>query len=98
MTTKPAAGFKCAQKGCPNRYTEVIGSDAAGGSGWGPKARKGADCLPCYYAGLLHHLDTGPELIEGNEQMMTEFIPSLAKMGWTWQDVKDSYARGAELR
>ena len=83
----------CAQKGCPNRYTEVIG-----GGGWGAKVRPGADCLPCYYAALLRRLNSTPEAVEGNARFMSEMESHLTKGGWSWQDVKRSYNREAVVR
>jgi len=83
--------------GCPNTYTEVIGEDGAGGSGWGRKKRSGADCLPCYYAGTMRQVGSTPEMVEAVPKFMLEFSLSLARGGWTWSDVQESFARGATL-
>jgi len=77
----------CRQQGCPNRYDDVIGVWPLG------KKLSGADCLPCYYAGLMKYIGQSPEDIEQAPELMSTFITHLATMGWTWGQVKGSYAR-----
>lgn len=84
--------FRCAQKTCPNTYNEVIGGDGWGGT------KSGADCLPCYFAGMIRQTGSTPERIEGNLEFMAMMETNLRKGGWTWQQVKESFARGAALR
>ena len=85
--------FHCRNKkqGCQNRYDEIIG--AAGWGGTGP----GGDCLPCYYAGLMRQVNQTPDTVEAAPQLIGELMPSLAKMGWTWGHVRQSYALGVTL-
>ena len=81
---------KCRQKGCPNIYTDIIGYQMP--------MKPGADCLPCYYAGLMRDLGRTPEEVEGNPEFIAQFAPHLVAGGWTWEDVKQSYGREATLR
>jgi len=74
---------------CGNTYTDVAGK------GWGKPSV--ADCLPCYYAGLMRQVGQTPESVEGVPAFMEEFMPSLQKMGWTWEDVRRSYNAGVTL-
>ncbi|MDP2661881.1 MAG: hypothetical protein Q8R28_14240 [Dehalococcoidia bacterium] len=83
--------YRCAQTGCPNFYTEVIGAEGWGGT------RAGGDCLPCHMASSIPE-GTPIEVLEGSEQLMGMMRPFLESGGWTWQNVRDSYARGARLR
>lgn len=80
---------RCRQKNCPNTYTHVLGGDMAFG-----KHYNGGDCMPCFYAALLLEYGVTTERVEQSEQMMAMFKPHLDAMGWTWADVKNSYARG----
>ncbi len=82
--------YRCAQKGCPNTYTDLIGQ------GWGRKS--GADCLPCYYAALIRQQGQVPEDIEAVSELLDQMSTHLSTLGWTWQHVKDSYVREATLR
>ena len=79
---------RCRQMGCPNTYSDVVGGDMAFG-----KHYAGADCLPCFYAAMLHDNGQTPEQIEAHPTLMNEFIPHLDKCGWSWRDVKDSFNR-----
>lgn len=81
---------KCAQKDCPNTYTDLIGV------GWGKKS--GADCLPCFHAGMMRSAGLTPEEAEKVPELLAQFISHLEATGWTFQDVKDSYGREATLR
>ena len=80
--------YRCRQQGCPNTYTDVLGGDNAFGRNYG-----GADCLPCYYAALLLSYSQTPEQIEQVPEFIGRFLPHLETMGWSWQDVKDSFTR-----
>lgn len=86
-----AKRYKCGQPGCPNTYTEVIGGD-----GWGGTKASG-DCVPCHVASFIPE-GTAIESLEANSALMELAQAVLASNGWRWQDVRDSYARGARLR
>lgn len=80
--------YRCRNKFCPNRYGDVIGGDNAFG-----KHKAGAVCIPCLYAEQMTEHGQTIDQVEGVPHLMEMFIGLLAKTGWTWQDVKDSYAR-----
>lgn len=79
---------RCRQTGCPNTYVFVLGGDMAFGRHY-----QDGECIPCFYAALLLEYGLTPERVENSEQMMEMFLPHLDKMGWTWNDVRDSYQR-----
>jgi hypothetical protein len=54
---------------------------------------QGGDCLPCFYAALLHEYGVTIERVEASEQLMAMFLSHLDKMGWTWMDVRACYQR-----
>ena len=75
--------YRCRNyKLCHNTYTDTAGD-------WGKKA--GADCLPCYYAGLFRGQGQTPEDIEAVPMFLQEFMSHLQATGWRWADVKRSY-------
>lgn len=83
---------RCRQKNCPNTYSDVIGGEMAFG-----KHYSGAECLPCFYAALIIEYGLTIEQIEQSENFMGMMQPHLEKTGWSWNDVRDSYQRGALL-
>ncbi len=85
--------YRCRQNGCPNTYTDVVGGDNAFG-----KHKGHADCLPCFFAAQLIENGQTPEQIETMPHLVASFRDKLAPMGWTWDDVKASYARKPALK
>jgi len=83
--------YKCRRPYCPNYYDDIVGA-----SGWG-NIKSGAECLPCLYAMQMVSHGQTPEQIEESPHMVNEFNSTLDKMGWSWQDIKDSYARIKQL-
>lgn len=75
---------KCRRPYCNNYYTDVIGDC------W---PTTGAECVPCMYALQMVSQGTTPEQVEAVPQLTESFLDLLEKTGWTWQHVKDSYAR-----
>src|SRR5437016_3618693 len=88
-----AVRYKCRNSYCPNHYDGIIGQ-----TGWTQKAGlKGAECIPCLYAGQM--VDQGQTIaqVEAHPHLMGMFVNLLGNTGWTWQHVKDSYERMAAL-
>jgi hypothetical protein len=82
---------KCRNAYCPNKYDDVIGK-----VGWTQHATlKGAECIPCLYAGQMVSQGQTIEQVEAVPQLMQMFLDLLVKTGWTWQDVKDAYQRAS---
>lgn len=75
---------KCAQKECKNRYSDVVGVWSGGA--------KGATCLPCFYAGRMQQEGQTPEQIEGVVAIFEPLVELLARTGWTWEQLRYSYA------
>ena len=81
-------GWKGRFKFCPNRYNDVIGGDNAFGKG-----RKNATCIPCMYAEQMVRQGQTIEQVEAVPHLVAMFTEVLAKNGWTWQNMRDSYER-----
>lgn len=80
---------KCCHTYCPHQYDDVIGQ-----KGWTQHASlKGAECIPCMYAIQMVRQGQTVEQVEAVPQLMQMFSDLLAKTGWSWQQVKDSYQR-----
>lgn len=79
---------KCRNAWCENRYDDIIGGDQAFG-----KHKAGAVCIPCLYAEQMVSQGQTLEQVEAVPKAMEMFLSLLGKTGWTWQHVKDSYAR-----
>ncbi len=77
---------KCSNSSCPNRYDDVVGVGVR---------MKGSICIPCLYAEQMIDQGQTPEQVEGVQHLLEHFEAVLAKAGWTWQHIKDSYRRMA---
>lgn len=79
---------KCRHKECPNTYDDVVGGDMAFG-----RNKRGAECLPCFYADQLLEQDLTPERVAAVPVIVDSFNEHLSRTGWTWRDVEAAYAR-----
>jgi hypothetical protein len=77
--------MKCRRSYCSNQFSDIIGGI--------PTVSAGHECVPCLYAVQMVSQGTTPEQVESIPEMMESFASLLEKTGWTWQHVKDSYAR-----
>jgi hypothetical protein len=91
--TRPNKGYKCRNKWCQKRYTDVVGKQ-----GWTQKdTLRGAECIPCLYAKQMVQQGITPERVQAETPTMVEaFETSLGPMGWRWSDIAESY-KGAVL-